>query len=151
LPRFSAASAGAYLLAPECSGWLSAWWLALHVVLAASILLICPWPALTGPALALLAARAWRRRPRRPPLIVHSPGASPGRGAVQTPGGHWALPQAGRFGLTLSPATRCGGVWVELVFNEPAAPRILLLRDQFCASTWRRLRLALIEPGRTAN
>jgi hypothetical protein len=133
LPTSSSASAAAYLLRPERSLWLTAWWAALHVVAALSLALICPWPWLSLASLAGSGLLAWRRRPAPPPLIVQGPEAG------------WGLPQAGLFDLSLTRATRFGSLWAELVFDDPRAPRILLLRDQFGAADWRRLQLALIE------
>ncbi|MDX1561868.1 MAG: hypothetical protein R3305_03035, partial [Gammaproteobacteria bacterium] len=57
--------------------------------------------------------------------------------------GRWSLPLDGHFGLGLGPRTRFGALWVRLVFDDPAVPPVLLLRDQLSAANWRQLRLAL--------
>jgi hypothetical protein len=81
----------------------------------------------------LIGLHAGLRFPRCPGLLVVSPG------------GRFALPAQGLFGLTLAPATRVGGAWVELAFEHERVPPLLLLRDQFTDSAWRRLRIALAE------
>lgn len=135
MPDSSSASAPAYLFKLERSRWLWAWWLGLHLVLGLTAALICPWPALTAAAAGGLGIHAFKRRPRASPLVVYSDG------------GLWGLPAEGLFELKLSPKTRYGPFWVELVFDNPVAPRVLLVRDQLEGPAWRRLQLALGGPA----
>jgi len=105
----------------------------LHLVLFAAVLaantsLI---PGLSRSCLIALHARS--RYPTRQKLIVVSPA------------GRFALPAEGRFDLRLTPATRIGGFWVELVFDDRPGSPVLLIRDQFTDLSWRRLRVALRE------
>jgi hypothetical protein len=123
-------SARACLLKLEPSRWLLAWWLALHLLLGLTLLMVNTLAGLGG--IALLAAHCRWRNPARRTLLVISPG------------GRFALPAAGRFDLTLSAATRYGRWWAELVFSDRPGG-LLLLRDQFTDGQWRRLCLELAE------
>jgi hypothetical protein len=133
LPDSSGTSARPFLIEATASRWLLAWWLALHGVLVATVFLV-HLPMVPGCCLSFLAGlHAGLRHPIRRALLVVSPG------------GRFALPAEQRFNLALAPATRVGGFWVELVFDDSRGSRLLLIRDQLTDSSWRRLRMALCE------
>ena len=64
---------------------------------------------------------------------------------IVSPGGRFALPAEGRFGMGLTDRTSMGGIWIELRFRDRPDAALTLLRDQFTESDWRRLRLVLKE------
>jgi hypothetical protein len=88
--------------------------------------------------LAVLAAHAYWRWPRPVGRIVRSHDGS------------WALPDAGRTGLRLAPATRYGDWWADLRLTQGhGCLRVLLCRDQLSVQAWRVLQMALrSEAGR---
>jgi hypothetical protein len=113
---------------------LLAWWLSLHALLAATVIVL---DLPVAPALALLvlvAAHVFWRRPRGPGLIVrHADGT-------------WAIPEQGRHGLRLVRGTAWTTWWVELVLaGDGRRTRALLLKDQLDADAWRRLQTTVRE------
>ena len=98
------------------------------------------WPIAWRAKVALLVALGAHAYVRR---------ASPPERIVRGRTGLWALPESGRTGLGLSPASRYGAWWVELrLVGAHGAYRRLLCRDQLPQEDWRRLQLALRRPGR---
>ena len=112
---------------------LAAWWWLLHLVLMlTSFMTNLPWPSVV----VLAAAIVWhffRRRPKGPAMLVVSPGA------------RVAFPVEGRFALEMTRHSAIGGFWSCLYFDDRPGRGVLLLRDQFTESAWRRLRLAVRE------
>lgn len=132
MPGCSGESGNPLLLKAGRSRLLERWWLLLHVILALATLASSAAPALRVALLLGLAVHFRWRRPTTCGLVLLGPD------------GEFALPAEGRFRLRLAPQTCYSGHWAELVFLQ-APCRILLLRDQFTDSDWRRLIIALRE------
>ncbi|HSG64664.1 MAG TPA: hypothetical protein VLD39_06675, partial [Gammaproteobacteria bacterium] len=65
---------------------------------------------------------------------------------VRSRDGFWSVPDRDQLGLRLGPATRYGDWWMDLRLVAPGRrARVLLLRDQVDASTWRALQATLRE------
>lgn len=126
--------------APVClirfrrSRWLTAWWLGLHGLLGLAALLAAPGPLAVAAALTAVAWHGLGRRPRGTPLLLLAPGP------------RFALPLEERFDLRPTAGCREGPFWLELVFDD-GGRSVLVLADQLQRADWRRLRLALAEPG----
>ena len=118
----------------ERSGLLPVWWAALHALVALAGLAAAPNWAFGAVVLAVLALHYRFRRPRSCPMLLI---AGDGR---------FSLPSEARFGLRLGPATCLSTFWADLEL-EGRPGRLLLLRDQFTDSDWRRLIVALRESG----
>lgn len=127
-------SARPYLVRLEPSRWLRRWWIALHTLVAAALVTAGLEAPVTAIVLLLLALHYRLRRPRQTGLLLLGPGSRA------------ALPLDERFGLNLTPRCREGPWWVELAFDD-GGPRLLVMKDQLAPGDWRRLRLAIREPG----
>jgi hypothetical protein len=106
----------------------------LHILLACAALLSSLPGALKIAAWLATSVHAWLRFPRAwNEALVHVAGV-------------WAIPGAGQFDLRIASGTRFSTWCVELeLSNRAVTRRLLLLRDQFGADTWRRLQLAVRE------
>ncbi len=109
------------------------WWIALHLLVAASI----PWLGLNAAAAAglaaLIGAHGIVRRPFLEPPELWIDGA-----------GLWSLPQLALVGLALGPRTRYTTLWIELsLVSARRRIDLMLLADQFDAETWRQLQVRL--------
>lgn len=108
------------------------WWAGSHGLAAAAVLHAPLGGAATAVLLIALTGHAYRQWPR--PL---------GR-IVRSRSGFWALPDAGRTGLTIASATRYGNWWVDLRLRKGrGAVRVLLCRDQLGPDAWRLLQVTL--------
>lgn len=114
------------------------WWAALHLLLAGALIM----SAQRAPALWLLlpalCLHAWWWWPQPVTAALDCSHA-----------GDWSLPAEGLHGLVLGPGTRYSAWWVELHFETPGGRRkLLLLRDQLDAGSWRVLQARLRETER---
>ena len=109
------------------------WWDVLHMLLATAVLMANP---VTFLALVLLSAIALHFHLRRPEW---------NRLLLISANGRFALPEQGRFNLTLAEPARCGSFWADLRLSDDPRRGVLLLRDQFTASQWRQFSLWLRE------
>ncbi len=135
-PASSPESGPVFVLNPEPSRWLAAWWWAVHALAAAAVLASAVPAGLAAAALAVLLAHAWRRRPG-PPVRLE-----------RAPDGVWTLPGEGLGALRLAPGSAVGPYWVHLKLAGPGGRRaVLLLRDQLGAEAWRGLQAALRRAG----
>ena len=125
-------SARAIDLKPEPSGFLLIWWLALHTLAVAAVVVLgAPW-LLKGLALLCVLVHAIALPPERAPRIVYR---SDGR---------IELPELGLDDLTLGPRTRYTASWVRFdLRGKERALLVLLLADQIAPEAWRRLQTAL--------
>lgn len=118
---------------------MAGWWVGSHSLAVAAILQAPLGVAATAGLLLALAGHAYWQWPR--PL---------GR-IVRSRSGSWALPDVGRSGLSLAPATRYGDWWVDLRLRAGRGRvRVLLCRDQLSPDAWRQLQATLRygrEPG----
>jgi hypothetical protein len=108
---------------------LSLWWLALHALLAATVLLIgWPWPAKAAAIVALLGHAVWRRpRSARAVIEVDADGAL-------------RIPSASAARFAPGTRTRLMPFWLRIVARNGAdTVDILLLADQLNPADWRRL------------
>ena len=113
---------------------LLAWWLALHVLLAVSVLTSTVGLIWSGMLLLAVCVHAWIRLPGSSILLL------------RFGDGSWAIPEQGRFKLQLAPNSSYSTVWVRLVFEADGARNtVLLLRDQMETEDWRRLQVAVRE------
>jgi hypothetical protein len=130
--RCSGVSGPACILEPRASRILGLWLSATHGLAGTAVLaLAVPWPPKVL-LLAGIAAHACARRPAPPERMIRDSS------------GDWALPERGLADLFAAPGSRFGRWWVYLVLSNGSEKlRILLLRDQFDAETWRRLQAAL--------
>ena len=134
MPDSSTACAGAFVLEPEPSRLLAAWWLAVHAIAVTGILasgLILP---LKLPAVAGVLVHGVVRRASRPTKVA--------RGADGT----WSMPQRGHSRLSLCDGTSVGPFWILLRFRSAHGRRplsVLLLRDQLNAESWRAVQAEL--------
>jgi hypothetical protein len=133
MPDSSNSFEAAFILRPEPSRWLAAWWSLLHAVVAAAVLaLYLSWP----PALFAL-----------PAIVAHAvvcrPAAAP---RLQVgPQRRWSLPERSLHGLMLAAGSTYTANWVDLVLQHESGrvARVLLVRDQLPAEDWRRLQALL--------
>jgi hypothetical protein len=121
------------------------WWTSLHVLLGAAVLQLAAGiaPAASAPAargagavagLLALALHARCRFPRTPGLLLRSAA------------GLWSVPERGLHALELGRGTSCSGWWTVLVLGAPLVrARVLVLRDQVGAESWRLLSLTVRE------
>ena len=134
MPNSSGASESPFLIKLKRSRLLAGWWVALHMLLGLAVVAVSPHWVVGAAALSLLAYHYRARRPASCSMLLV---AADGR---------FALPDEGRFRLRLAGTTCLAGFWAELAF-EGLPGRVLLLRDQFTDSDWRRLVVVLRESG----
>jgi hypothetical protein len=131
-PASSSASARVIDLNPEFSAILLIWWVAVHaLVIAAIVVLGAPW---VPKALALLIAlvHAIALAPERTPRVIYRSG------------GRVAVPELGLDELTLGPRTRYTTGWIRFDLRGGGrALDILLLADQVEPAIWRALQAEL--------
>lgn len=114
------------------------WWLALHGLLVAAVLVASLSVLANVVLLIAVGAHARLRYPKQAPLLLYA-------------GGVWALPRALRFNLALGPGTRYSSWWVCLdLENARSHSPCLVFRDQLDAESWRRLQVKLREHGGAA-
>jgi hypothetical protein len=132
IPRGSStASAKVIDLQPEPSAVLLIWWVALHaLVVAGLIVLAAPW-LLRALASLVLLMHAIALAPERTPRMIYRDGRV-------------AVPELGLDDLELGPRT--GYTWGWVRFELRGAGRAfdaLLLADQFTPAVWRALQAEL--------
>jgi hypothetical protein len=112
---------------------LLVWWLAVHVLAVAALVLAgWPWYAKAAGALAALVHGFARRPVLAPPVLTV---ASDDR---------WSVPARGLDGLVLEHGTRFTSYWALLRLRGPAVRLdVLLVADHLDAATWRRLQARL--------
>jgi hypothetical protein len=127
-PISSSESAPTIVLKPKRSGWLCAWWAALHLLLLATVGL-SGWPLLVKwLGIAAAAAHAIARYPASAPVIVAEGD------------GRWRVPEYGFDNLLPAAGTRFTGYWIVLRLRGASGRlNILLLADQLDRATWSRL------------
>ena len=112
------------------------WWAALHLLLWGSVLATTRNVVAGLMALGVLAAHAAVRFPDTRVVLSRSGD------------GRWSIPARGLFDLELGPGTCFAAFWVLLELVSPdRSLRLVLLRDQLGRRDWRRLQVAVREPG----
>lgn len=118
------------------SSVLALWWVALHLLLWSSVLAATRGFAPGLAALAILAVHAALRFPESRVRLGRSGD------------GRWSIPARGLYDLNLGSGTCFSSAWVLLeLVSDDRRLRLLLLRDQFGDRDWRRLQVAVREPG----
>lgn len=128
----SRSSGKAFTLKPERSVALALWWVSIHCLAVASVLLSSLSVPLELAGVALTLAHALARRPARPTtLLRHEDGS-------------WSVPERGMTGLALGEGTSLGPFWIALHLGAGRRrASLLLLRDQLDPETWRALQAEL--------
>lgn len=112
---------------------LWAWWVALHVLLAAALALVAAPEAIKVLAAVAIVAHGVARRPRARPRLV-----------VVTADGFCAVPEWDTGRRPIGSRTLLCPFWVRLDLGRgPWRRDILLIADQVPAEDWRRLRALL--------
>lgn len=112
------------------------WWAALHLLLCASVFAATRSVVAGLVAFGVLTAHAAIRFPDTRVVLARSGD------------GRWSIPERGVSGLELGPGTCFAASWVLLQLVSPdRSLRLVLLRDQLGARDWRRLQVAVREPG----
>jgi len=124
-----------FVLHPERSAWLAAWWLSAHLAAALGVG-VSGLP--TYVKVMILVGLACHLVGLWPP---------PAQTIVGSRTGDWALPQLRAYGLRPNAATWTGPYWIRLSLqdSEQTEYRLTLLADQFGAEQWRRLSIAAQE------
>jgi hypothetical protein len=143
LPPSSNASERVFILKLERSRALVLWWAGLHLLLGVTVLQLA---AGVAPAASVPAARAVAAVGGLLTLALHAHYGFPHAplSLILSPTGLWSVPERGLHALELAPGTSCSAWWVLLILGPPRT-RVLVLRDQLGAESWRRLTLAIRE------
>jgi hypothetical protein len=128
----SSRSARVIDLEPEPSLILAVWWVALHALATAALVVVgAPWP-LKGLALLVALVHSVALRPEPAPRMIY-------RG-----GGRVTLPELGDDELTLGPATLYSTIWIKLdLRGKSRKVEVLLFADQVDTAAWRALQAEL--------
>lgn len=136
MPDSSGASGTVSSFVASRSSVLALWWIALHLLLWSSVLAATRDLVPGLAALTVLAAHAALRFPESRVRLTRSGD------------GRWSIPARGLYDLNLGSRTCFSSSWVLLEFvSHDRSLRMVLLRDQFGAQDWRRLQVAVREPG----